>query len=196
MLESDKGDADSSLWVEFRKQSVLNEYRSEQAGHPIYEEVDFITVRVPGNSLNVVERKVLPGDKIRFPRHWAHYQNTNSNDGVEGTLIEEWPIISRSSAQELRHLGFKTVEQIAGASDTHINNLGMSAGMQPHTLRDKARAFLAAAANTAEAQAAISERDALRNEMAALKQQMAEFAAQVEADKPRRGRPPRELEAA
>jgi len=176
-LISDERGADAALWVEIYKHPVENAYKSKEAGHPVFDEVDFITIRVPGDQLNVVMRPLNDEDKARFPRHWAHYQNISSNDNVEGWLVDEWPIISRAVAFQLRALGFKTVEHVANASDQNIVKLGMMAGMEPHVFREKARAFLALARNTAAEQKAVQENAELRQQLAAMQATIERLAA-------------------
>jgi hypothetical protein len=78
-------------------------------------------------------------------------------------------------------LKFFTVESVANASDLNINALGMMAGMAPHILRDKARAFLQAAKDTALPQhqaEELAKRDAI---IAQLQADMARLASQVNA---------------
>lgn len=176
-LISDETGADAGLWVEIYKHPVPNEAKSKAAGHPVFDEVDFITIRVPGDQLNVVIRPINDEDKARFPRHWAHYQNISSNENVEGWLVDEWPIISRAMAFQLRALGFKTVEHVANASDGNIVKLGMMAGMEPHLFREKARAFLSLAKNTAAEQKAVEENADLRRQMAEMQATISRLAA-------------------
>ena len=47
---------DAALAVEFRLDKVLNEFRSNQEGRPMYDWVDFVRICVPGNNLSVIDR--------------------------------------------------------------------------------------------------------------------------------------------
>ena len=180
-LISDERGADAALWVEIYKHPVESPAKSKEAGHPVFDDVDFITIRVPGDQLNVVMRPLNDEDKARFPRHWAHYQNISSNENVEGWLVDEWPIISRAVAFQLRALGFKTVEHVANASDQNIVKLGMMAGMEPHVFREKAKAFLALARNTAAEQKAVQENAELKAQMAEMQATINRLAAAHDA---------------
>ena len=82
----------------------------------------------------------------------------------EGTPVEQWPLVTRAQAEELRGRKFRTVESIAHASDQNIQSIGMIAGMSPHSFRDKARAFLNLASESAEAEKKNAEIEALRQE--------------------------------
>ncbi len=104
----------------------------------------------------------------------------------------------------LKAIKFFNVDQIAGASDEQIANIGMHGGMQPLALREKARQFLNVAKNAtyAEAQSAelkkrdeeiavLRAKDAERDQqVAAMQQQLAALAAQAKAKKG--GRPRKE----
>ena len=76
-----------------------------------------------------------------------------------------------------------------------VQRLGMAAGMDPYTLRQKAQAYLRAASDTAEA---VNREDEIRKkdeEIAALREQQEAMAAQLAelmADKRGPGRPRKE----
>ena len=187
---------DAALAVEFRLDKVLNEFRSNQEGRPMYDWVDFVRICVPGNNLLVIDRPAHAGDKQRFPIHWARYEQ--SKEGaveVVGTPIAQWALIGRDQAESLRFHKFYTVETIANSSDQMVQRLGMAAGMDPYTLRQKAQAYLRAASDTAEA---VNREDELRKkdeEIAALREQQEAMAAQLAelmADKRGPGRPRKE----
>ena len=50
-------------WVRFYQNSVYQSFRSEKEGRPIYEPVDFIEIRFPGDDKQIVDRAVKPEDK-------------------------------------------------------------------------------------------------------------------------------------
>jgi hypothetical protein len=142
-LPSDEMGADSRLAVTFYKRSMKQDDESMAAGRPIFKEFDFIRICVPGDSLTEIDTYAQESHKARFPRQWAHYQNQNAgHEQIVGTPIEEWTIISRSQADELKGIKFHTVESVANASDLQIQRIGMIAGMNPYSFRDKAKAFL------------------------------------------------------
>ena len=120
------------------------------------------------DTLTEIDTYVTAEHKKRFPIHWAQYQNRLGADDpqVVGTPVAEWPIVSKSQAEELRAMKFHTVESIANASDQQLQRLGMAAGMSPYSFRDKAKAFLNLATNAAET-------DKREQEIAQLKQELA-----------------------
>ena len=88
--------------------------------------------------------------------------------------IEQWPLVSRSQAEELKGIKFRTVEDVANCSDQQLQRIGMIAGMSPHSFREKAKAFL----NLANESAEISQREA---ELQALKEENAKIKAETDA---------------
>jgi len=169
-LPSDDIGADSRLAVTFYKRSMKQDDASMEAGRPIFKEFDFIRICVPGDSLTEIDTYANEGHKQRFPRQWAHYQNQVGNhEAIIGTPIEEWTIISRSQADELKGIKFHTVESVANASDLQLQRIGMIAGMNPYNFRDKAKAFLSLADQVGETNQREEELSKLRQENAALK---------------------------
>jgi len=83
----------------------------------------------------------------------------------------------------LKHFKFYTVEQVAQASDAQLNTLGMAAGMSPLALRDKAKAYLSGAKDTALVQQQADELRKRDDELAALKAQLAELASKMNQPK-------------
>ena len=182
-LPSDEQNADSRLQVRFYKRAIKQEQESMDAGRPIYKEFDFVHICVAGDSLTEIDTYALNNHKARFPVQWAHYQNRVGADDQEvvGTPVSEWPIVSKSQAEELRALKFHTVESIAGASDAHLQRMGMAAGMSPYAFRDKAKAFLNLATNAAETDKRETEINALKEELAKKELETAKMKAETDA---------------
>ena len=150
-LDSDIQNPDNSLYVTFYKRAVEVADETAAQGRPIYKECDFVRIMVPGNSLSEIDTIARIDHKQRFPVQWARYINTQGEATQEqGTPIKEWPLVSVSQAEELRGLKFYTVDSIANASDLTIQKIGMVAGMSPYEFRNKAKAFLNLANETAE----------------------------------------------
>jgi hypothetical protein len=201
-LPSDEVGADSKLAVTFYKRSMKQDDASMEAGRPIFKEFDFIRICVPGDSLTEIDTYANEGHKQRFPRQWAHYQNqVGTHEAIIGTPIEEWTIISRSQADELKGIKFHTVESVANASDLQLQRIGMIAGMNPYNFRDKAKAFLSLADQVGESNQREEELSKLRQENASIKMEsdakLAKQQEQIDAlmamvSKPK-GRPKKEV---
>mgnify|MGYP003653143183 FL=1 len=167
-LPSDEQNADSRLQVRFYKRPVQQEQESLEAGRPIYKEFDFVHICVAGDTLTEIDTYVLPSHKTRFPIQWANYMNRQGANEPEvvGTPVAEWPLVSKSQAEELRAMKFHTVESIAGASDQQLQRMGMAAGMSPYAFRDKAKSFLNLATSSAETDKREQEINSLKEELA------------------------------
>ena len=167
-VPSDEQNADSRLQVRFYKRPVQQEQESLEAGRPIYKEFDFVHICVAGDTLTEIDTYVLPSHKTRFPIQWANYMNRQGANEPEvvGTPVAEWPLVSKSQAEELRAMKFHTVESIAGASDQQLQRMGMAAGMSPYAFRDKAKSFLNLATSSAETDKRDQELNSLREELA------------------------------
>jgi len=165
-LPSDQNNADNRLQVRFYKRSVHQEQESMDAGRPIFKDFDFVQICVAGDSLTEIDTYALASHKTRFPIQWANYMNRQgaNDEEVVGTPVAEWPLVSKSQAEELRAMKFQTVESIASASDQQLQRMGMAAGMSPYAFRDKAKAFLNLATNAAETDKREQEINALKEE--------------------------------
>ena len=127
----------------------------------------FVRIIVPGDTNNIIERVADETDKHRFPNAWAKYQNSEAKAN-EGTPLEEWPQITLSLLKECEYFEIHTVEALSNISDAHVAKLGMGFG----DLRTKAKAWLEAAAGTAQITAPAAEN-------AQLKQMLADLQAQI-----------------
>lgn len=176
---------DSALAVEFYNRPVQNMFQTSKQGRPIYEDVIYVRIQIPGNKESIHDTPARTDHKQRFPLQWQHFMNRTVGDAREiGTPLTEWPALTRSQAEEFRALKFFTVESIAKASDANIANLGMIGGMAPHILRQKAQAFLQAAAGTADTQHQAEELAKRDAEIAMLKEQMRAFGERLNAPQP------------
>ena len=182
-LPSDERNADSRLQVRFYKRPVQQEHESQEAGRPIFKEFDFVHICVAGDTLTEIDTYVLPSHKTRFPQQWANYMNRQgaNEPDIVGTPVSEWPIVSKSQAEELRALKFHTVEAIAHASDQQLQRMGMAAGMSPYAFRDKAKSFLNLAIASAETDKRDQELNSLREELAKKELETAKIKAETDA---------------
>lgn len=182
---------DSVLWVQFYSKPTRSEKLSVEAGCATFIDETFVRIMIPGRNDLTIDRPLEPGDDRRHYRQWEQFKMAQSGmEQTVGTPVAEWPIITRSQAEELRAKKFYTVQQIAECSDDQIAALGMNA----NALRVKARAFVAAAKDTALSQAQAIELKKRDDEIDAMKAQMAEMmelvksnnAATAKAKKPAR----------
>ena len=173
-------DGDKALIVHFYVRPVQNIFASSKANQAIYEDVIYVKINVPGLKEMEVDTPARDDHQRRFPQQWQHFVNRTQGDAREvGTPVAEWPILTRSQAEEFRALKFFTVESIAHASDLNINAMGMIGGMSPYALRERARAFLQAAKDSALPQHQAEELAKRDAEISMLKEQMARLTETV-----------------
>ena len=113
--------ADENLLVRFYMKPVQDKAASAKEGRPIFKEKEYIEIRVPGSRHPQAARPVTYRDKQRFHRHYEAYK-ARKELAVEGTVLSEWPAITRSQVQELEFFGVKTVEQLASVADSKLKN--------------------------------------------------------------------------
>lgn len=98
-----------------------NEEKSLAAGRPIFDEIPSISVQWPGGDETV--RRIEPQDIQEYPELYARFR-AGSEPVTEGTPLAEWPMMTGSAMRELQYLGFKTVEQMANATEEAKRKLG------------------------------------------------------------------------
>lgn len=172
-------DPDSLLRVRFYNKPIKDNYKSLQEGRPIFMDVTYVEIMTPGSALNIIDVPARKQHEFRFPKQWAIFKNSQSDEQIVGTRVDEWPLVTRAQAEELKGSKFFTVEQIAGASDEQLQRLGMSAQM----LKQKAIAYLAKANDTAQTQKQVEElakRDQQISDLTATVQRLANQLEQMQ----------------
>lgn len=167
-------DGDDRLFVQFYMGTIPNPIRSEEAGHPVFDEVPFVKIIVPGDKNTVIDTKVENSHKQRFSRAWEQFQR-NEEQVASGWPLKEWPGITRAQAEELRHLNIVTVEQLAELADVHGSRI-----MGYHELKRKAQTALAVAKDQSAAQRLASENELLKQQIATLTEQMQKLSARFD----------------
>lgn len=118
---------DEKLLVKFFIKQMPDKKASEVEGRPIFKDVEYIDIKIPGNRIGGATHPAQFRDRQRFPRHYAAFKERKSMP-VEGTPLAEWPVISRTQVEELAFYNVKTVEQLVSMSDTNASKfLGMQA---------------------------------------------------------------------
>ena len=93
-------DPDARLHVKFYIQPQKNEFKSTLEGRPIFEDVQMIEIRIPGDQLTVIHSAVREDHKQRFPKHWAYFEQTQGKDNLEiGTPLTQWPMLQPSGSR-------------------------------------------------------------------------------------------------
>jgi hypothetical protein len=164
-------EADRNLAVKFYFDAVHNQEKSETEGRAIFDQVVFIEKRVRGDRLNVVQRPMRDGEDRQFREAYRAFQNAEESVAT-GTPLKEWPSMTKALLEELKYLGFHTVEQLAEASDSVCSKF---AGLQ--TYKQKAANFVRFAKEAAPIAALEKVAEDARNEKEVLSRQVQELAA-------------------
>jgi hypothetical protein len=103
----------------------------------------FVRIMVPGDKTNIIEQPVREHHKERFIRQWLYFQSKNDDGQVIGTKLDQWnkdkpEDFNEHQMAELQILKFQTVEQVATATDSQLQRIGMGAP----GLRERARGYL------------------------------------------------------
>lgn len=147
---------DEQLLVKFFVKPRPDKAATLEEGRPVFKDVEYVDIKIPGNRTGGACRPASPADKLRFARHYAAFQQ-RMEAPLEGTPLAEWPMVTRSQVEELAFHNIKTVEHLAELSDTHASNF-----MGINALKTKAKQWLeqaAGAAPAAKLQAELAERD-------------------------------------
>lgn len=190
--------ANSNLFtVTFRNHVMPDEMASRKAGRPIFNEQEVCDISFAGNTKT----------KATFPAHDAEPNATREHNGREGlgvityamlyneqyrafkngeaqplsgTPLSEAPFLKESKRRELKALNIHTVEALAALDGTPLKQIGMGG----RELKNQAKAYLEAAAGSADVTHLAAENTALKDQVAELQSQMAEMIAAAKASAP------------
>ena len=131
------GGNDEKLFAEFVSRPVIDEVASKEANRPVYVGVDYVRIKHLGET-DEIFRPAHDGDKRRFKRQWEAYE-CGETATPTGTPLS---VLFPRNPEIVKNLEFDkvvTVEQLAGLTDTQIQNIGIGGRM----FTDRAKAFLA-----------------------------------------------------
>jgi hypothetical protein len=161
---------DKALIVEFYLHSVRQGFESDKAGRDIFREEPYVWIRFAGDRTREIRRPIIEFDKERFERQWLAFERQQAVVH-EGTPLEAWASVSKTTALNLKSLNIHTVEQLASVNDGLLMNLGTGAT----DLREKARVWLKAAADSATTMHLESELKKRDDDIAMLRKQIEEL---------------------
>lgn len=196
---------DSTILATFSDEFVKNEYKWESEGVVIYDHWYQVTLEFPGNNTFTSVHRFKPEqDKTsqwpqRFPKQWEAFKNQREQVN-EGTPVELWPAVDKRRVLELKALKIYTVEQIKALTD----QTGPNMGLDWRKLRDMAIAYLEPNLAVGEVSRVSKENEDLKNQIEAMQRQLSALASASGEnltsvsleEKPRRGRPPKQVSTA
>lgn len=114
---------DARLFVQFRRTSRRNGFKSDQEGRPIYEPADFVKIQQPGER-DCFDGPVTEAIKARFPDRYKQFLE-NVEQVPEGTPVQLLFPNQPHVVETMLDLRIQTVEQLAAISEHGIERLGM-----------------------------------------------------------------------
>lgn len=193
------------FYVDFELRPEEDREQSIKAGMPIYKDVEYAVITMPGGGL-VVDKPITDallyewqhGDNRRKPPSPFAYRAYQAwKDGQEvplnGTDLKNWPGVTPAQLKTCQAATVRTIEDLANANADTTRKLGMG-GV---ALVQKAKAYLESAGvnKASEEVAALSVKmEALQATIEKKDRQIAELMEQLDDDKPKRTRRKRNAE--
>lgn len=186
-------------YVEFKVIAKDDPVRSHEVGYRVTKDVEYAFITQPGSKdiyeyeaqdwLNSIKHKAIDG---KYPQDWSdafHKKYEAWKEGREaplnGTSVKEWPVLSPAQAENLISIRVLTIEDVAAMTEEAMSRFGMGS----RGLRDKAREWLK---GREVSEQAMNENIELKKRV----QELEDLVKQMLEAKPKRGRPPKLVEAA
>lgn len=168
-FETGAGESYPRFYIE----SIQDVLASEQAGRPIFRDVEMVQILMPANRLLSPTHKVTTIDQQRWPNEYKAFR-----DGEElapnGTPLEHWNALSRAQVYEFKGLHMRTVEDVAKMTDAAAQQIPFGT-----RFREAAAAYLDDAAASALTSRLSAENDRMVADMTGLQRQNDELKAQM-----------------
>jgi hypothetical protein len=103
----------------FYIKSVRNETESKRTGSVVYEDREYVELRVPGDKLNIIVTKVDDNHRRRWPQYYKAFVE-NRVMKPDGFPLNAWAIATPALISTLAELNCHTVEQLAGLPETSL----------------------------------------------------------------------------
>jgi hypothetical protein len=158
----------------FYRDKNLNNFQSEKAGHPVYDDVEMVEINIAGSSRATSVQIVKAEHKQRWPQAYAAFQ-AGLEPAHDGAPLEEWPPLSPAQVANLKAMNIHTVEQLSVVSDAATMNI-----MGGMALREKAAKWLDNAAGGKALSEALAAKTAAEAKLETLQRNYDDLAATVQ----------------
>lgn len=109
-------------YVTFKRIKEFDPIATEkEGGLPQYKTYDIIEVARPGGDVTPV--RVEDWHKKEYPEQWAAFI-AGQEQPVDGTPLEQWPMMTVEACAQLKHFGIHTIEVLADLPDTERRKIG------------------------------------------------------------------------
>ena len=167
----------ANIIAEFFYKPVQDRHASDQAGHPIFTDVEFVKLYIGGDSKTVVERKVKDLDRQRFAGQYRQFLESREQR-QEGTPLSEWPPVTAAQVKNFAAQNVQTVEQLAALPDGIVAKLGP--GMR--ALQRKAQGYIDRQKDETVVEKYASENATLRAQVEELNGQFQALQAEIDGE--------------
>lgn len=161
---------DEKLFVRMYMDILPDPEASAKEGMRKFRDAEMIQIIVPGDKRNIVTREIREDDKVRFAEKYKKFQDTKA-DPIEGFPLSEWAALSRATIEELKYLGFMTIEHVASANDSALSKYP---GLRE--LQRRAQSWLEMQKSTAPLEKLAAELKTRDEQIASLQSSLAEQA--------------------
>jgi hypothetical protein len=178
--------------VQFEKRAVEDRQASIAAGHYVAKDVDYVMVTPAGGNLvvediadNWLKKKRASNDPFadNYERAYAAWCS-GQEIPVDGIPLKNCPMFSPADVANCLRVNVRTVEELATLPEQGLQNIGMGA----RALKQKAQAYLESAASVGKGAAELASLRALVEDQAGIIEGLQTKIAELEADRPKRGR--------
>jgi len=159
----------AQMAVRFFIMPVKDEEKSIQEGRPIYNDIEVVEVRARGDRNSIHVKPVDANVKRQYAQAYQAFK-MDTEVLTSGTPLKEWPHAGASMVEEMKHLGFVTVEQLAEAADSVCQRVPGLTG-----LKQRAAAYLQLAKGAAPLEKLQAQYEEQKSKSEVLEAQVAEL---------------------
>ncbi len=161
---------DKKMYVRFYTKAVRNNFKSNLENRPVFDNLEYVEIRIPGDRNSIYDQPVKQEHKMRFAEKYKFFKENEEN--IEsGTPLSQWTYMNAGLVEELKYFGIRTVEQLAEMDDIHGQRFPNFNDMQT-----RAKLFLAKAEEGAQESKLAAELEQRDNKIEALEKQIQELA--------------------
>ncbi len=161
------------LLVKFFIDSVHLDFKSKEAGRPIFEDREFVEIIPIGDPKTVLVRECTEKDRQRFIQEYERFKRGEGEKHV-GTPLTEWPAMRPSQIKQLNYLNIFTVEHLSQCDDQSMQRIGPGA----RELVASANAYIARAKDVSVTTKYAMENERLKDELERVKEQVSKLVAE------------------
>ena len=145
LQEAAKRELSQGVYPAFYTKAVEDPVQTREKGRPMFMDQEWVRITIRGDRNSVTDRPVKDEDRTqRWPALYTAFSRGQKRADF-GTPLEEWPLVTRSAAENFKHHNIYTVEDLAGLDDQGIKNIGIGA----RDMVKKAQAYLDQAEDSA-----------------------------------------------